>query len=171
MGYVGDGARAVDLWVDSVWHRLPILSPWVREVGYGRARGCDTMIFAWAEAPVTAGPVTYPFNGQTDVPRAFDGRREAPPLPAPPGGWPSGYPIIVYARDVEITSHDLLDGNKVPVPHIWIAPEHPAARGILGREHILYAYRPLEPATVYTVQLEGLREGWPIRLVWTFATR
>ena len=125
MAYVGDGARAVDLWVDSVWHRIPILSPWVGDLGYGGTRGCDTMNFGWAPDEGVETPVTYPYNGQTDVPRQFDGRAESPSLPAPPAGWPSGYPIIIYAEDLEVESHELLDDMMVPVSHVWITPTTP----------------------------------------------
>jgi hypothetical protein len=161
----------VDLWVDSVWHRIPILSPWVDDLGYGGAAGCDTMNFGRASPAAAAGPVTYPYNGQTDVPRQFDGRLEFPPLPAPPEGWPSGYPITIYADELEVATHELLDDRMQPVPHVWIAPGAPAARGILRREMVLYAHVPLKAATAYIVRIDGRRAGWPIRLEWTFATR
>jgi uncharacterized protein YkwD len=171
MAYVGDGARAVDLWVDSVWHRIPILSPWVHDMGYGGARGCDTVNFGWGSGEPPDGPVTYPFNGQIEVPTRFDGRAESPALPAPPAGWPSGYPIIIYAEGLEVTTHELLDDMMVPVPHVWITPDLPEARGILRREMVMYAYAPLKEATAYVVRIDGYRAGWPIHLEWTFATR
>jgi uncharacterized protein YkwD len=171
MAYTGNGARAVDLWVDSVWHRIPILSPWVKDLGYGGNRGCDTMNFGWAAGHSTAGPVTYPYNGQTEVPLLFDGSVESPPLPRPPNGWPSGYPIIIYAEALEVETHLLLDDRRKPVPHTWIAPDSPEGRGILRREMVMYADTALEPSTAYVVRLEGRRGGWPVRIEWTFATR
>ena len=171
MAYVGDGARAVDLWVDSVWHRIPMMSPWVSDLGYGGGPGCDTMNFGWGSAARPDGPVTYPYNGQTDVPLAFDGRVESPRLPVPPAGWPSGYPIIIYADDLEVDTHELLDAKMLPVPHVWITPGMPAAQGILQREPVMYSHAPLEAATAYVVRLVGRQAGWPMRLEWTFATR
>ena len=43
MHFLGRGAGAVQGWIDSVWHRTPVLSPWIGDQGYGRASGCDTM--------------------------------------------------------------------------------------------------------------------------------
>ncbi len=170
MAYAGDGSRAVDLWVDSVWHRIPILSPWVKDLGYGTTAGCDTMNFGWADGQATQGPATYPYNGQTDVPLKFDGSLESPALPPPPQGWPSGYPIIVYAANLDVERHVLLDDRRAVVPHTWIAPDSPAGKGILHKEMILYADAPLKPSTAYVVRIEGRRGIWPVRLEWTFAT-
>src|SRR5262249_29626800 len=91
MAFMGDGAGAVQQWIDSIWHRTPILSPWVREIGYGNAPGCDTMDFGVGLPTPNDVVATYPYAGQTGVPVDFDGRFEGPPPPAPPTGWPSGY--------------------------------------------------------------------------------
>lgn len=173
MTYVGSGAQAVDKWVDSVWHRIPILSPWVNDVGYGTARSCDTMDFAWAAAgSAPAAPVTYPYAGQTKVPTSFDGRLESPVLPAPPRGWPSGYPIIVYARDLTATTHELRNDRGEALPHVWLTPADAAAtHGILRNEALMYAHAPLEKRTTYTVVVAGTRQGQPVRLEWSFTTR
>lgn len=172
MTYLGAGARAVDKWMDSVWHRIPILSPWVSDVGYGSAGACDTMDFGWAAPGPVLPPVMYPYDRQTRVPVSFDGRLESPVLPAPPRGWPSGYPIIVYASDLKVTSHELRDGKLGLVPHVWLTPADAAAtHGILRNEVLMYAHAPLEKHTVYTVVLEGERQGQAVRLRWSFTTR
>jgi hypothetical protein len=171
MTYVGAGARAVDLWVDSVWHRIPILSPWVADAGYGGAEACDTMDFGWAAPPAKQAPVVYPFDHQSKVPTEFDGRTESPALPVPPRGWPSGYPIMVYAADLEVTSHKLFDDQMRAVPHVWIAPGDDAGAGILRNELVMYAHAPLAKATTYRVVIEGKRDGQQVLLDWTFTTK
>jgi uncharacterized protein YkwD len=170
MTYVGAGARAVDKWVDSVWHRIPVLSPWVSDGGYGSVESCDTMDFGWAGPPTIGTPVTYPFAGQTKVPRQFDGRTESPTLPAPPKGWPSGYPIIVYAAELQVTSHQLFDADMKEVPHTWMAPEDAASMGILRNELVMYAHSPLKKSTEYRVVIEAQRKGQPVHVEWTFTT-
>jgi hypothetical protein len=171
MTYVGAGARAVDLWVDSVWHRIPLLSPWVGDAGYGGAEGCDTMDFGWTAPPANQAPVVYPFDHQTKVPTEFDGRTESPTLPTPPRGWPSGYPIMVYGADLAVSSHQLLDSQMMPVPHVWMAPGDAASMGILRNEMVMYAHAPLARAATYRVVIEAQRDGQPVHLDWTFTTR
>jgi len=163
MTYVGDGSKAVDLWVDSVWHRIPILSPFVGDSGYGGAPMVDTMDFAWAPTAYTGAPVVYPFAGETDVPRSFDGSTESPQLPVPPQGWPSGYPIIVYGVDLKITSHTL--------DHTFISPGDPASMGILENESVLYAHQPLESNSTYRVVVVGKHDDDAVHLDWSFTTR
>ena len=173
MTYVGSGAHAVDKWIDSVWHRIPLLSPWVADAGYGGGRACDTMNFGWAPsttAPPRA-PVVYPYDGQVKVPRSFDGRLESPVLPAPPRGWPSGYPIIVYASELTVHRHLLLDERMAEVPHTWLTPADPATHGVLRNELLMYAHAPLESGKRYQVIVDGERLGAPLRLAWTFTTR
>ena len=170
MTYFGSGATAVDAWVDSVWHRIPILSPYVQDAGYGGADACDTMDFGWAPTPATSAPVVYPYDGQIKVPTSFEGEYESPDLPVPPHGWPSGYPILLYASDLQIASHLLFDDKAVAVPHVWLGPDDPASLGILINEFAMYANAPLRNRTTYRVVLDGQRDRQPFHLEWSFTT-
>jgi hypothetical protein len=126
------------------------------------------MDFGWAPA-ISSQTATYPHAGQTDVPTSFDGARERPAPPAPPRGWPSGYPATLYASGLTVGSHTLsIDADPTPVPHVWLAP---GAADILANEFVLYAHQPLRPQTRYRVVVEGERAGAPVRLDWTFTTR
>jgi hypothetical protein len=171
MTYVGQGSNAVDKWVDSVWHRIPILSPWVSDGGYGRSGACDTMDFGWLKAPGDEPPAMYPFGGQTGVPRSWDGATESPALPVPPKGWPSGYPIMLYGTELQISTHKLFDDTGAEVEHIYLAPGDAASMGILRNEFALYANAPLKKATTYRVLFEGTRKGEAFKVDWTFTTR
>ena len=51
MAFVNEPTRAVSTWVNSVWHRIPILSPWVTELGYGAAKRGQMRAEADAAAP------------------------------------------------------------------------------------------------------------------------
>jgi hypothetical protein len=172
MTYVGKGSKAVDMWVDSVWHRIPILSPWIGDAGYGRSGRCDTMDFAWSKTPdKSTPPVMYPFNGQVGVRRSWDGKTEAPALPEPPRGWPSGYPIMLYMAGLKVDSHVLYDEDGEKVEHTFLAPGDKASLGILLNEFAMYAHKPLTKKTTYLVVIDGKRGSEPVHVEWSFTTK
>jgi hypothetical protein len=165
MAFGTQGAASVQVWVDSVWHRTPVLSPWVRDVGYGETAACATMDFG-VGAPAAATIVaTYPYDGQTGVPTSFSGN-EGPAPPAPPGGFPSGYPIHIFIKNVTITSHTLTkDGDAAPIAHVWLPP---GTQGLLYDAYVMYANTPLAAATRYRVTVSS---GAGFDLTWTFTTK
>ncbi len=171
MTYVGNGAFAVDEWVDSIWHRIPILSPYVQDAGYGMNGACDTMDFGWAPAPSTTSPVVYPYDTQIGVPISFAGDTESPPPPRPPKGWPSGYPILIYAANLRVQSHTLLDDKGVALAHTFIAPGDATSDGVLLYELVMYADEPLKHNTTYRVAVDGTTQVETIHLAWSFTTR
>jgi hypothetical protein len=163
MAFNNDPEDAVRQWVNSVWHRTPLLSPWYRHMGYGGAEECDTIDLAGG--PDTPDDVTalYPYANQTDVPIDFNGANEGPMPPEPPTGWPSGSPIHIYVRDVEsVVSHRIdVDGTDAPLEHEWIDD---------GDQYIFYTYAPFEPSTTYRVRVSLMRGGAPLDFDWTFTT-
>lgn len=170
MAYTGHGAAAVRLWLDSVWHRIPLLAPEVATMGFGSTADCDTMDFGLAASVPRNAVITYPLGGQRDVPLQFDGN-EAPPPPPPPQGWPSGYPVSLHAPGVRIDQHSFTADDGVELPHTFLAPGDPRAHDLLVDEHFLYAHRPLQPGTRYRVRLAGRRAGLPVEYTWSFTTR
>ena len=115
--------------------------------------------------------LVYPFDGQTDVPRSFSGR-ESPEPPAPPEGWPSGYPVSLNAPGMTVREHTIVvDGGTENIPHIFMAPGDARAHDLLVDEFFLYTHRPLAPKTRYRVRLAGEQNGKPIVFEWTFTTR
>ncbi|HEY0706118.1 MAG TPA: CAP domain-containing protein [Polyangia bacterium] len=172
MAYVGHGPTSVQQWLDSVWHRIPILSPDVDEAGYGRQGRCDTMDFGFAGPSPTPKNLVYPLENQLNVPRSFSGR-ESPEPPPPPGGWPSGYPVTVYAAGLtDITEHSITVAETgVELDHIWLAPGDARAYGLLVDEFMLYTYRPLPAHTKFRVRVAGTQNGEPKVFDWTFTTR
>src|SRR5262249_41897219 len=107
---------ATQSWVDTVWHRIPMLDPWTTDMGYGGAARCDVIDFGKGTTAAPADTVVvYPYDGQTDVPPSFNGL-EAPAPIAPSTGWPSGYPVNVYAQGLKITEHVITkDGDSTPL--------------------------------------------------------
>jgi uncharacterized protein YkwD len=168
MAFSNDPERAVQMWINSVWHRLPVLSPWVTELGYGNATGCDTMDFGRGTPMPDETVVVYPYAGQAGVPTSFRGDREGPEPLAPPTGWPSGVPITVYARSIEVTEHVLtVDGDTTPIDHVWLTSEDSS---FLRDAVSLYAYDPLAGATSYRVTISGTHVAGALSLQWSFTT-
>lgn len=166
MHFINSGAGAVRGWIDSVWHRTPVLSPWVRHAGYGGASGggasCDTMDFGRGPSTPSDTTAVYPYANQTGVPASFSGR-EGPPPPEPPTGWPSGYPITIFVNG-SLTTHTLtVDGDATPIDHVWITPSDST---LLTSEYYMYAHDPLAAGTTYRVHVTG-----SVDLEWTFTTR
>ena len=128
-----DPTDAVPSWIDTVFHRIPLLDPWTVDMGYGGATGCDAIDIGrgMSTAP-TKTIVVYPYDGQTNVPPSWSGL-EGPEPPAPTGGFPSSYPINIYAQGLTVTQHVLTkDGDSTPIDHplarsklvpapVWIA--------------------------------------------------
>jgi len=175
MAFVNNPQSAVSTWVNSVWHRIPILSPWVTELGYGAATRCDTIDFGRGKPLPDTTIVVYPYDGQTGLPTAFDGSREGPTPPIPSTGkWPSGPPISLYAKKATFTDHVLTkDGDTTPISHVWLAPATAADafKGFLTDVVFMYPDSPLTAATKYRVHIKGSAVGGAIDREWTFTTR
>ncbi len=168
MAFANDPQRSIDMWINSVWHRIPILDPWVTEMGYGAADGCDTIDFGRGTPAPDDVVVVYPYVDQIDVPTTFHGDREGPEPPMPPTGWPSGLPVNIYAQDLQISEHVLtIDGDETPIEHMWLTPED---ESLLRDEVFLYSHTPLEAMTTYRVRLVGTYVGGDLNLDWTFTT-
>jgi stigma-specific protein Stig1 len=168
VAFVGNGAEAIAMWIDMPFHRVPVLSPWVRDVGYGNTTagaygfGCDAADFGIGAPSSPNIVVTYPYPGQVDVPNSYDGNGEIGLAPAPPAGWPSGYPISIFIQG-SIATHVLtVAGSSSPLEHVFTT---------WGPASIMYADTPLLPRTTYRVQAEGSNAAGPVRLDWTFTTR
>jgi hypothetical protein len=172
MAYVGNGPTSVQQWLDSVWHRIPIFSPDVDEAGYGRHGRCDTMDFGYGSDVAVTRNLVYPLDGQANVPRSFSGR-ESPEPPPPPAGWPSGYPVTLYAAGLTaITEHSIVvDGTSTNLEHMWLPPGDARAYGLLIDEFFLYTYKPLASKTKYRVRIAGTQNGAPAVFEWTFTTK
>jgi hypothetical protein len=173
MAFLDNGAKAVQTWIDSVWHRTPVLSPWVRDVGYGAATACDTMDFGVGTASSKSLILTYPYDGQTGLPVSFDGSREGPMPPTPPGGWPSGYPVHVFvsgANGTALTTHEFSIDGGAQIAHQWITPQTPNA--VVQDAVILYANSPLTSGTRYRVHVAGTgAAGAAVNVNITFTTK
>jgi hypothetical protein len=167
--------QAVVGWVETLWHRIPVLDPWTSEMGWGSASGCDIIDFGKGTALAATSVVTvYPYDGQTAVPLSFSGR-ESPMPPAPSTGWPSSAMINVYAQSIKVTEHTLSkDGDPTPLPHTWIDKNSSTVdagyRGYLLSTAFLYGDKPFIANTKYHVKVVGTHTGGAVNLDWSFTT-
>jgi uncharacterized protein YkwD len=171
MDFAGNPDQAVQTWIDSVWHRIPMLSPWVRDMGYGGTTSpakCDTIDFGLGASTPSSVTAVYPYNGQTGVPTSFNGMYEGPMPPAPPASWPSGYPVILYLRGGTVQSHQItVDGMTAALPHVWIDGTNSTNS---PDDYILYTNTPLTPNTTYHVQIAATQGSSQLTFDWKFTT-
>jgi len=174
MAFVASPKDAMQGWLATVYHRLPLLDPRTVAFGYGLASGpvgCDTA--DWSARTAQAGDpvVIYPIDGQIDVPRAWNGL-EGPQPPPPPEGFPSG--SVISARldgPPKITSHALRDDKGNEVPHVFLDAQGDATLGQFdARTVVLYAHAPLAAKTTYHVELKGTAGPSALDLSWSFTT-
>ena len=176
MAFVNDPKGAVDTWMNSVWHRTPLIDPWTTHVGYGSSTKCDTIDFGRGTTPAPMNTVVvYPYDGQVDVPTAFNGQYEGPMPPEPPSGWPSSGPISISAQKVLVSEHVLTkDGDATPIAHVWLDSVSeilaPDMRRQLTNIVFMYAHEPFEANTKYRVKIVGTYLGGLLHKEWSFTT-
>lgn len=172
--YGNNPVAAVPGWIDTVWHRIPLLDPWTVDMGYGGAARCDVIDIGRGMSTAPANTiVVYPYDGQTNVPPTFSGL-EGPAPPAPPGGWPSSYPINIYAQRLSVTDHVLTkDGDTTPIDHLWLDAQSSLVsaglKGYFTDTAFLYG-APFDANTKYHVKIVGTYGGGALMKEWTFTT-
>ncbi len=160
----------VQSWVDSVYHRFPILDHETRVEGYGEAQigivSISVMDFGFA-GPAPADPIVYPAAGQKDVPAAFIGNEIPNPVPQT-GAYPTGYPVTLQvggADKLTVTSGRLLDAEGKEVPSYTLAP---GTSNLGNNEWALLARLPLTSGATYTAEVIGQINGRDFSKRWTF---
>jgi uncharacterized protein YkwD len=152
---------AIAQWIGSIYHRSPLLDPWIRDFGYGNATMCDTIDLGEGAGSTTPADVvvSYPYDGMTGVGLSFDGALEEPTPPVPPNGWPSGMPIHVFmqASSITLTTDEFGVEGGAQVAHQVLTPQ--ASQGYLSDAVVLYGNVPLTSNTTYRVHVAGTRQN------------
>jgi hypothetical protein len=175
----GDPLAAVDKWMASLFHRVPLLDPELAKVGLGFAKGGKWGGYVVVDTINGRQPkqvlkeTSYPADGQKDVPLAY-----APEVPDPipeHKDKPAGYPITVTFPDdkvVKDVTGTLVDGANKDVPIYLSSPEKPAGgQGQFQRNTIcLFAQAPFKPNTTYTVSLKAKVDKQEWTKTWSFTT-
>jgi len=165
----GGPEAAVSDWVDSVYHRFPILRPDLRVIGYADAAMAglpiEDMEFGFAPSGVNARPVVYPADGQADVPASFDDNELPDPVPT---GGPrvTGYPITVtFDRysSVQVSSFTL-SGPSGPVGYVFTLPPGDSTENSAS----LLPGAPLQVGARYTAHIVATVDGASYDRTWSF---
>lgn len=176
--YLGkEGTDAVEGWMASLLHRIPLMQSRLRKVGYGAAPGGPAKVTVVLDATNGLGPgrdapvVLYPADGQKDVPRRFEA--EIPdPIPESPDK-KAGFPVTAMFSEgalVKDVKASLKDGEGKEVA-IWLSsPEKPAAADYQRNTVGLIAQEPLKPSTTYAVTIAARVTGKPWLRTWSFTT-
>ncbi|MDQ6714474.1 MAG: CAP domain-containing protein, partial [Candidatus Dormibacteraeota bacterium] len=119
-------AGAVADWIDSVYHRFPLLRADLVELGYGDAylgpMSVQVMDMSYREK-ATGRIILYPAANQTSVPVAFNGNEI--PDPAPNASYPIGYPVTAtFDRNATVTvsAFHFRDPAGTDLPGISLPP-------------------------------------------------
>ena len=174
-----DASFAVDNWINTVYHREPLLVPQLLDVGVGEAGIYNVMelVAPWSD-PATKYTL-YPARGQSDVPLSFDSDTETPDpvegagLVGPPvtisvlsDGWAGNSDPYELVVDTSRTSIRATSGVEIP----FVVLE-PGDDPWLMRMVALVPLQPLDPSTTYEVQATLSVNGELVEQSWAFATR
>jgi len=166
----GDPVKAVDDWVNSVFHRFAIVRPDLQVVGYGEAAAgpilMEDLEFGFA-ASSSLGPVLYPGDGQAQVPAIFVDNELPDPVPS---GQPrtTGSPVTVtFGQDdrVSVSSFTLSDASGHTLPAYSDVPDEADENSAW-----LLPHAALQPNTAYTAHIVARVNGQAFDRTWSFTT-
>ncbi len=160
----------VQSWIDSVYHRYPLLDHETRALGYGEAKvgiiSISVMDFGLA-GPTPGSSIVFPAPGQKDVPGGFVGNELPDPVPQA-GAYPTGYPVTLQvggADRLAVTTGRLLSADAKEVPSYTLAP---GTSSLGPNEWALLAHDPLTPGATYTAEVIGQLNGQDFSKRWSF---
>ena len=166
-----DAVNNIDLFIATVFHRLPLLHPSAIAIGFATASGNGRAIMVIDLGldqnydPGLDLPVVYPGPGQIDVPRLWYAYESPNPVPGVPN--PVGSPLTVsflINQSVQWGAVSLVSSGGVAVE--VILAEGPTWRRALG---IVPRY-PMEAGTTYTATVTGTVDGAAFSHSWSFTT-
>ena len=164
-----DPGGGVSDWIDSVYHRIPLLRADLLELGYGDAYlgplTVQVMDMSYKET-TTGRVILYPSPDQVGVPVAFNGNEI--PDPAPNASYPIGYPITAtFDRNakVTVTGFHFRGPSGPDIEGISLPPGNETENSFA-----FMANTPLKPATTYSADLSYTANGVAGHKVWQFTT-
>jgi hypothetical protein len=176
-GPVTDLAEAVDFWMASPYHRIPVLEPSLTTVGAALESGyaCVDLHSALEEVNEHA-PVPYPGDGQENVPMAFSSYGALSPAP-PEYDEPTGFVISLtfpmsslVTVDFSATLTNVTTGQSVEsFVRLPFDPNDPYAE-FQQNSVLLIPRLPLATDTKYEVRMSGVVDEEEVEKTWYFRT-
>jgi tetratricopeptide (TPR) repeat protein len=161
---------SIQVWIDSVYHRYPLLARETAVAGYGEAGlgilSISIMDLGVAD-PGRGDPIVYPRPDQPDVPGYFNGREVPDPLPQG-ANYPVGYPVTLHVgtgQTLTVASGKLIGSDNQEVASYTLQP---GGSGLTQSEWALLAQHPLTPGARYTVEVVGKVDGQDFSKRWSF---
>ncbi len=161
--------EAIDEWMSTFYHRLPLLEPGLVRVGWGLYKGTAVLdSSSMVVEGLGKGRVLWPYDGMVDVPLSF--RSELPnPVPGEDqGSW--GYPITVQTfgtnPKLELKLHEESE-ERLPLECFYSTPDRPTNITLVpSNAYCLIPKERLKPRTTYVVTGkfdEGEAFSWSFR--------
>jgi uncharacterized protein YkwD len=174
-----DPVHSIDDWVNTLYHRVPILTYSYADVGWGaNAAGYSTQDFGnkHGTSPAARQMTLYPYNNQVDVPLVFNGEG---PNPLPAATYPTGYPVTLHfdqpANATQGTatgtnSGTLTDASGNVIPATFL-DRNSDPNNFLGDDYAIMPNAPLSDFTTYKAQIQGTdTAGNAFTASWSFRT-
>lgn len=171
---------AIDAWLSTLYHRIPLLRRDLVRVGIGRSGTIHVLMVEVAPTRQLLAPVVFPMPAQRAVPSLFAVGEVPEPRPA---GWfgttwadatamRSGFPITVtFDRRASLTNvRATLVDTSGAVEVAVSSPGSPATAFPQGTVVAMLPRRPLRPATTYHAAVDWMDRGAPGHLEWEFRT-
>jgi len=181
VAYEGPAELAVEGWLATLYHRIPLINPGSTLMGYGHAgEGALPEVEVIETGPGDYGaepdPVRWPHPNQTGVPTGWPGLEGPDPFRLYPDvSGPVGYTITLTWTDavdgIVLSRWSLTraDGEEVACMSF-----SPAEDEHLEATVALIPYDPLRPETTYTVSMSGIVDAEPgpvpFEERWSFTT-
>lgn len=189
-GDLRDYIDAIDGWMGTFYHRLPLVDPGLLRIGWGWEGEFAVMDTGSLAAPYDKPfVVVWPYDGMKDVPVYFFGDEHPDPVPDPNGPRDSvveqdvfGYPITLQTNAIDADGPvdvvlKLYDGKEEVECH-FSTPSNPTNPELApGGAWCLIPKAHLRPATKYKVTAEWIRGALQTktamqkRMEWTFQTK
>jgi uncharacterized protein YkwD len=166
---------AVDGWMATFFHRVPMLDPDLTRVGFGSARdkreGWITVLDVLNGRGWSA-PILCPGDQQKDVLLAYKAGERPDPIPESKDK-KAGYPVTVtFPRSAVVkgATAKLTDEKNQEIA-CWLSSPEKSVHAELQRNTVcLIAKEPLQPNTTYTATVSATVDGAAWSKAWTFTT-
>lgn len=153
----GRAEEAIDSWMATLYHRLPLVNPGTRQVGYGWAgagQGGYNVLLAGSSA-AAGKPVAWPYHGMQNVPPEWEGWESPDPLALYGLTGPVGYPITLTWGG-RLSGLRLQEANLFgPEGEVELLRYDPASDERLIDSVAIIPRQPLQPSSTYVVRLVG----------------
>jgi uncharacterized protein YkwD len=175
-----DGVSAAEELITAIYHRFVVMEPKFLEVGAGIASGNSGYTYFttnFATRTLNQGGlgngrlVTYPFNGQQNLPTVFYSNQEQPD-PVPDRN-EVGYPVSVHVditSTLTVSTFTISPRGRAPLPTLQLNYDNdkeitlPSVAAIIPID-------VLQPQTDYDVRFVGTVDNVAVNRSWSFRTR